>query len=124
MDQKILLVLSAIIVGLAILAGIRASQENLLQANQDAIRQELLDLASRAQAWYRTPQEMGGGGGSFVGLTLAVINFDSERNVGTFELSNVEADYFEVTAIGKEGSPLHATISASSDSISIIQVTP
>jgi len=70
-QQLLLLVLAAVIVGLAVVTGINMFGQNALQANQDAIRQDILTIASEAQAWFRRPVALGGGGNTFVGLTGA-----------------------------------------------------
>jgi hypothetical protein len=44
---------------------------NALQANEDAIRNDLIALSGEAQAWYRRPAALGGGGNSFAALTGA-----------------------------------------------------
>ncbi|MDZ7291426.1 MAG: hypothetical protein ONB44_07710 [candidate division KSB1 bacterium] len=60
MQQKFFLVASSVIFGLAILASLRISQEHVHQASRDAVMEDLLDIAGRAQAWYRIPADLGG----------------------------------------------------------------
>ncbi|MDZ7360138.1 MAG: hypothetical protein ONB46_05350 [candidate division KSB1 bacterium] len=67
-QQLLLLVLAAVIVGLAVVTGINMFGQNAIQANQDAIRQDLLKIGSEAQAWYRRPAALGGGGNTFAAL--------------------------------------------------------
>lgn len=59
-QQLILLVLATVIVGLAIVVGIRAFSENNVKSNSDAMVQDALRIASDAQAWMIKPQAMGG----------------------------------------------------------------
>lgn len=59
-QQLILLVLSTIIVGLAIVVGIRAFSENNVKSNADAMTQDMVRIASDAQAWKVKPQAFGG----------------------------------------------------------------
>ena len=68
-QQLLLLALSTIIVGLAIVMGINMFGENAAQSNLDAVTNDVLTIASRAQGWYRKPAQMGGGGRSFSGLS-------------------------------------------------------
>ncbi len=68
-QQLLLLVLAAVIVGLAVVTGINMFGTNAAQANEDAIRNDLITLAGEAQAWYRRPVALGGGGNSFAALT-------------------------------------------------------
>jgi len=124
MQQKFLLVVSSVIVGLAILSGLRMAQENLRQANQDGITEDLLAIAGRAQVWYRIPAQRGGGGGSFANLTLSAITFDSINGNGSFVLSDLRQDSFRITGIGTEESSLRITLEVFSDSISSMQISP
>lgn len=68
-QQILLIVLGAIIVGIATVVGINMFNESAAQANLDAVSNDLLNLASRAQQYYRKPSSMGGGGKTFLGLT-------------------------------------------------------
>jgi hypothetical protein len=90
-QQLLLLILAAIIVGVAIVIGINVFGENAAQANQDAVMQDCLTLASRAQGWYRRPGAMGGGGGDYTGLDgaagLVALNFTSPNENGTYTLT-------------------------------------
>ncbi|MDZ7292948.1 MAG: hypothetical protein ONB44_13140 [candidate division KSB1 bacterium] len=124
MQQKFLLVLSTIIVGMAIVAGFKTSQESLLMADQYGVMQEALIIAGRAQAWYLTPTELGGGGGSFARLTLAAINYDSVNVYGTFSLSDRQEKSIRVTGIGTEGNPLRVTLQVFPNSVSTIHISP
>ncbi|MCS7081678.1 MAG: hypothetical protein N2561_09800 [Bacteroidetes bacterium] len=69
-QQLLLLVLGTVIVGTAIVVGIQAFSANAKKANQDAMLQDLLRLATDAQAWVKKPTEFGGGGGRWNGLTI------------------------------------------------------
>ncbi|MCH7677569.1 hypothetical protein IH879_21845, partial [candidate division KSB1 bacterium] len=54
-QQLLLLVLSAIIVGVSIVIGINMFTSSAVQANQDAVLQDCMMIAARAQEWYRKP---------------------------------------------------------------------
>ena len=64
-QQLLLLVLGAIIVGLAIVVGINLFSQGALKANEDAVRQDILTMMSRAEEFYRKPEMLGGGGKDF-----------------------------------------------------------
>jgi hypothetical protein len=70
-QQLLLLVLAAVIVGLAVVTGINMFGANAAQANEDAIRNDLVTLGGEAQAWFRRPVALGGGGNTFTALTGA-----------------------------------------------------
>lgn len=59
-QQLILLVLATIIVGLAIVVGIRAFTENSVKSNSDALMQDAVRIANDAQAWKQKPGPFGG----------------------------------------------------------------
>jgi len=59
-QQLILLVLATVIVGIAIIIGIRAFTENGIRANSDAMVQDMVRMASDAQAWKQKPAPFGG----------------------------------------------------------------
>lgn len=96
-QQLLLLILAAVIVGVAITLGINMFAQNSAQANQEAVMQDVLTIASRAQAWYRRPVQMGGGGRTFAGIDLADLNFPASNANGTY---NVTGTATTVTVVG------------------------
>ncbi len=68
-QQLLLLVLGAIIVGLAIVVGINLFGQGAVKANEDAVRQDILSMMARAEEFYRKPAMLGGGGKDFTNLT-------------------------------------------------------
>ncbi|RMD99582.1 MAG: hypothetical protein D6814_05325 [Calditrichaeota bacterium] len=101
-QQLLLLVLSAVIVGLAIVVGINMFGENATQANQDAVVQDVLTIASRAQAWYRRPTMMGGGGRSFNNVTLDTLQFTPSNANGSYSITSADTSA-TVNGTGTEG---------------------
>ncbi|MCH8018574.1 hypothetical protein IH785_01865, partial [candidate division KSB1 bacterium] len=85
-QQLLLLVLSAIIVGVSIVIGINMFSSSAVQANQDAVLQDCMMIAARAQEWYRKPTAMGGGGRSFVGVGLPELNIKATNENGPYTL--------------------------------------
>jgi len=61
-QQLLLLVLSTVIVGLATVAGIQAFEQGSARANQDALTQTAVKIASDAQANLKKPAQFGGEG--------------------------------------------------------------
>jgi len=68
-QQLLLIVLSVIIVGIAVVVGINMFNDQAASSNLDAVTADLVNLASRSQQHFRRPSAMGGGGGSFALLT-------------------------------------------------------
>lgn len=71
-QQLLLIILGVIVVGIAVAVGIMMFSDSAISANRDAVTNDLVNLASRAQQFYRRSTAMGGGGNSFVGLTADV----------------------------------------------------
>jgi hypothetical protein len=74
-QQLILLVLATVIVGLAIVVGIRAFSENSIKANADAMMQDAIRIANDAQAWKQKPETFGGQGTLCAVSPCPVVNF-------------------------------------------------
>ena len=79
-QQLLLLVLGIVIVGLAVVVGIQAFGENQKKANSDAITNDVIRIASDAQAWNLKPQAFGGGNGTFTGVTLEKLGYTLGEN--------------------------------------------
>ena len=63
-QQLLLLVLATVIVGLATVAGIQAFEQGQTRANQDALTQNAVKIASDIQAKAKEPSQFGGGDGT------------------------------------------------------------
>ena len=118
-QQLLLLVLSAIIVGVSIVIGINMFSSGAVQANQDAVVQDCIMIAARAQEWYRKPDELGGGSRSFTGgggITLAKLNIDSvNANVSSPFNLTVAPQLLTIVGTGVEG--MIVTVIVDPDSI-------
>ena len=88
-QQLLLLVLGIVIVGLAVVVGIQAFGENQKKANSDAMTNDVIRIASDAQAWNLKPTAFGGGNGSFVGVTLEKLGY----TVTSGNYNNLNGDY-------------------------------
>lgn len=90
-QQILLIVLGAILVGIATVVGINMFTESAAQANLDAVSHDLLTLAARAQQYYRKPVAMGGGGKSFEALkadsaSFALLSNHSKTDNGEYSI--------------------------------------
>jgi len=107
-QQLLLIILGVIVVGIAVAVGITMFSDNAISANRDAVTNDLVNLASRAQQYYRRPASMGGGEGSFVGLTadvtgLARLTSKPQNSNGTYSIRTLGNDSTVVLAgIGTE----------------------
>ena len=109
-QQLLLLVLGAIIVGVAIVVGINIFSTSAVNANRDAVVQDCLTIATKAQQWWRTPTVLGGGQRDFAanepaaGL-LSVLHFPGTNENGSYAISSVTPDQFTITGTGTEPGP-------------------
>ena len=125
-QQLLLLVLSAIIVGISIVIGINMFASSAVQANQDAVLQDCMNIAARAQEWYRRPAVMGGGNHSFEDVTFRALNIDSlNENVSqAFTFPVKDSLVLEIEGTGTEGSPLTVRVVVSPSQIVSTNVVP
>jgi hypothetical protein len=129
-QQLLLLILAAVIVGTAIVVGVNMFQENAGQSNQEAVVQDVLTLASRVQAWYRRPLQMGGGGHDFSTATLANLDWPTANdNAALFSLTGASASEITIRVNGREdpdgdGTDLFVRARVTPDSAYIAEINP
>jgi hypothetical protein len=102
-QQLLLVILGTIIVGIAISVAVLMFNDQASATNRDEVVADLAHLGSLAQAYYRKPRILGGGGGTFDGLTIRTLTSSpaNPRNLnGTYTL--------EPDPVG--GSPSYVTI--------------
>lgn len=107
-QQLLLVILVTIIVGIATVVAINVFSTSAASANRDSVRQDVLTIASAAQAYYWRPSMMDGGNSSFSGMTFRDINFPAETisddnlsayNLnGTYAINTDAGSTFTVTA--------------------------
>ena len=87
-QQLLLIILGVIVVGIAVAVGITMFSDNAISANRDALTNDLVNLGSRAQQYYRRPTSLGGGGNNFSSLSFItqLTNKPSNAN-GTYSLT-------------------------------------
>ena len=125
-QQLLLLVLGAIIVGTAIVVGVNMFSESAVNSNRDAVVQDCMTLAARAQQWYRTPTILGGGGRAFTAITLADIRFPAANDNGSFAIVVDNANQVTITGTGREpnpANPLTVVVEVIPDSIRTPTIT-
>lgn len=118
-QQLLLIILGALVVGIAIVVGINMFDENSKQAQQADVRDGLVTIAARAQGWYRRPASLGGGARSFSQINWQRINFDSLTNSGNYQLLNKQQGSFHVTGISRDDTTWSLTLIVYPDSIAL-----
>lgn len=91
-QQLLLIILGVIVVGIAVAVGITMFSDSATNANRDALTNDLVNLASRAQQFYRRPTALGGGGNSFALITatpagLARLTNNSKNGNGVYSIA-------------------------------------
>ena len=111
-QQLLLIVLGTIIVGVAVVVGINMFTTGAINAERDALVQDVNNIASSAAAYWRKPAALGGGARDFTGISdVTVFGADSSNANGTFAMSVTNATTIVVTATGaNEGVIIVATI--------------
>ncbi len=111
-QQLLLIVLGTIIVGVAVVVGINMFTTGAINAERDALMQDVNNIASAATSYWRKPAALGGGARSFVGVTdVTVLGADSSNANGTFVMSANTGTQFTLTATGaNEGVIIVATV--------------
>ncbi|MEX0906253.1 MAG: hypothetical protein WD604_14555 [Balneolaceae bacterium] len=110
--------------GIATVVAINVFGTSAASANEDAVRQDVLTIASSAQGWYIKPTMMGGGGNSFDGIDFTKFNFSAAWIGGTdnTQATNMNGTY-ELTARGATSLTVNA-YPASQDGYAGNETTP
>ena len=111
-QQLLLIVLGTIIVGVAVVVGINMFTQGAVNAERDAVMQDINAIASDAAAYWRKPAAMGGGARDFTNAS-SVVDFgsDSSNTNGTYRMSSITATGFTLTGTGaNEGVVIAASI--------------
>src|SRR4030042_6279146 len=85
------MILGVMRVGIAGAVGITMFTDNATSANRDAVTNDLVNRASRAQQYYRRPASMGGGEGSFTGLTFDRLSSKPSNSNGRYLINGAVA---------------------------------
>lgn len=101
-QQLLLVILVTIIVGVATVVAIQIFGQSAANANIDATRQDVLTLAAQMQGYALKPELMGGGNGTFTGLTVDKLGFgyDVDNSTGDNDVVNGNGHYVIDPAAG------------------------
>ena len=122
-QQLLLIVLSVIIVGIAVVVGINMFGASAASANLEAVTNDLLNLSARAQQYYVKPVSMGGGGNDFSGLTnITQLTAKASNDNGTYTIAAQSATDVTIQGDGNQdgdgdGTPCSVQVKVFADSI-------
>jgi hypothetical protein len=115
-QQLLLIILGVIVVGIAVAVGITMFTDSAVNANRDAVTNDLVNLAARAQQYFRRPTALGGGGNSFVGLTADAAGLTKLTN----RASNANGTYSITTAGTATGLTIQGVGTEHSDGTNLV----
>jgi hypothetical protein len=84
-QQLLLVVLVVMIVAIAIYTGLSVFMSNKSDQNRQAIIADLISLGSKAQTYYKTPPQLGGGSNDFKGYYINPI--DTGNGNGSYSVA-------------------------------------
>jgi hypothetical protein len=99
-QQLLLIVLAIIIVGIAIAVSVSLFRSNAIESKRDILIEETTSLAVMAIQYYKKPDELGGGGNSFLGW--AIPSQMNQTANGNFMIADVTAIQVTITGTGTE----------------------
>ena len=100
-QQLLLIILGVIIVGIAIAVGISMFSSGTVQANKDAIINDLNNLAANAYQYRIRPTTMGGGGGGYTGYAIPTKLATNEN--ATYAAGSISATSITFTGTSGQG---------------------
>lgn len=118
-QQLLLVILVTILVGIATVVAMNVFGGAAEDANRDAVRQDIMQGATTAQAIYARPVMLDGAGGDFsdipgdgtdaeklirrLGMPITLNGNEWSNANGTYAVSNVEANSFRITGTPSSG---------------------
>jgi len=120
-QQMLLMLLAALVVGLAISVGVEQFSEGAKSSDKEEIRNLATNVAIRAQAWYRSSELTGGGGRSFLDFTLEKIHCDNPNVSGSLVVSDVQDDTFTLTGTIPDEPTWSLVVEVFADSVATVE---
>jgi len=102
-QQLMLILIVTVIVAVMTIVAINIFADARDEGINDIIQQDVLEAASIGQMYYKKPSMLGGGGESFINISLFDIQLDSANAVSMFEITETSTTYFKLTATPLSG---------------------
>jgi hypothetical protein len=123
-QQLFLIVLGMLIVATMIGLAIFMFTEGSSASNRDALSNDLLTFAARAQQYYKQPRTVGGGGRSFSGLTISHLTSKPSNENGLYSVVSADDSALVVqgqgTEKGRDGNLLAVLLTVYPDSVAVV----
>lgn len=120
-QQFLMLVLAAMVIGVAILIGMDRLAQESDAAMREEVHRTVATLAAQAQVWYHAPAALGGGGKSFEAFTLDKVHFKTGTLPGTVTVSQQQPDRFRLTGTAYGDSTWSLSVDVYPDSFAVAQ---
>ncbi len=101
-QQMMTVILVTIVVGLAAAVAMSTFGSQAEQANLDAVRVDLQNMASQMQSYFQKPQQLGGGGNSFTGVTFYNFNFAADTINAAGTMAQNENGIYQIQSVSAE----------------------
>ncbi len=112
-QQLLLIILGVIIVGIAIAVGLSLFSAQSIQANKDAIINDLNNIAAHAYQYKIRPKSMAGGEGAYDGYKLPGKMATNEN--ATYDPGTPTGTSFSITATSQQNTSNKVTATVGSD---------
>ena len=108
-QQLLLIILGVIIVGIAIAVGLSLFSAQSIQANKDAMVNDINNLAAHAYQYRIRPSSMGGGGNTYTGYTIPS-KMKSNENAGYTATATAGSVVFNAVSVQNSTNTITVTI--------------
>ena len=109
-QQLLLIILGVIIVGIAIAVGLSLFSAQSIQANKDAMINDLNNIAAHAYQFKIRPSSMGGGQGSYSGYSIPSKMATNENATYTVSSATATAVTILATSVANTTNTITATV--------------
>ncbi len=124
-QQLLIIAIAAVVLAVAVAVGVTMFRDQAASSNRDELQMDLSQFAVRAQAYYRRPTTLGGGGGSFGGLQMQNLTSRTTNLNGTYSLDPSPVPngttFVKITGLGTEsaddGMPVKVVMKVYADSM-------
>jgi len=106
-SQLLIIAISVLIIGIAILAGTGFFQDEEVEANKKAMINDINHIAMNAGRYYRRIAALGGGSYSYMGYVLP-IGYRSNLN-GSYSTNPISKDVLQITGVSSKDSTFTMT---------------
>jgi len=99
-QQLLMIVLALIIIAIAIAISVSLFRSNAIEGKRDILIEETTSIGVMALQYFKKPEELGGGGKSFLGFTIPSQMVTTPN--GNFMTANIQADEIRINGTGSE----------------------